>query len=202
MCYQHTFVNDTNVRLRYKKHEAGKSMTRQSEKDESEPDDAIEAISRTMSRMRVLIGRRIISRLALANVTPGLELSHVDVLDAIRRIDGEATVGAIAESLRIDPSRGSRLVAEMVASGVLHRLASQQDGRRSVIELTALGERLLTEMRDIKDGIIRQALKDWPQADIDAFAVLYDRFLRDFEAMLPGDARRGEGCRTAESGGA
>lgn len=179
-------------------------MTRDCEKDgrnpEDAPEDAIESIGCTMSRMRVLIGRRMISRLALANVTPGLELSHVDVLDAIRRIDGEATVGAIADYMRIDPSRGSRLVAEMVASGVLRRLASQADGRRSVIELTPLGGRLLKEMRDIRDGIIRQALKDWPQAEIDAFAVLYDRFVRNFEAMLPGDARRSEGWRTASGG--
>src|SRR6218665_2561537 len=105
--------------------------------------DDIAFISDTMARMRMMIGRRMISRLALANVTPGLELSHVDVLDAIRRIEGEATVGLIAEHMRIDPSRGSRLVAEMVASGVLRRLASQEDGRRSVIELTELGQRLL-----------------------------------------------------------
>lgn len=172
-------------------------MTRHCTADGREPADTIESIGCTMSRMRVLIGRRIISRAALANVTPGLELSHVDVLDAIRRIDGEATVGAIAEHMRIDPSRGSRLVAEMVASGVLRRLASQADGRRSVIGLTALGERLLGEMRSIKDGVIRQAVADWPEADIEAFARLYDRFVRNFEAMLPADGRRGEGCRPA-----
>ncbi|MBB4104930.1 MarR family winged helix-turn-helix transcriptional regulator [Allorhizobium borbori] len=169
-------------------------------KDQGAVADGIDSIALTMSRMRILIGRRLISRLALANVTPGLELSHVDVLDAVRRIEGEATVGAIAEQLRIDPSRGSRLVAEMVSSGVLRRMASQADGRRSVIELTDLGQRLLGEMHTIKDGVIRQAVADWPQADIDAFARLYDLFVCNFEAMLSANARRENLCRTPMSG--
>ncbi|MCX8998535.1 MarR family winged helix-turn-helix transcriptional regulator [Rhizobiaceae bacterium BDR2-2] len=171
-------------------------MTKRCDDDGQATEAAIEAISRTISRLRVLIGRRIISRLALANVTPGLELSHVDVLDAIRRIDGEATVGAIAEQLRIDPSRGSRLVADMVAGGVLYRLASQEDGRRSVIELTELGERLLKEMRDIKDSVIRQAVADWPEEDIEVFAALYARFVCRFDALLTDNQRRAEGCRS------
>lgn len=153
--------------------------------------DAIGAISRSMARMRVLMGRRIISRLALDRVAPSLELSHLDVLDAVRRIEGEATVGAIAETLRIDPSRGSRLVAEMVRVGVLSRAASQQDGRRSVIELTALGTEVLSEMRAIKKGAIRRAVADWPEAEIEVFAGLYDRFMQAFEEMLSADARRG-----------
>lgn len=152
--------------------------------------DAIESIGCTMSRLRVLIGRRMISRMALANVTPGLELSHVDVLDAIRRIEGEVTVGAIADYLRIDPSRGSRLVAEMVQSGVAKRLASQEDGRRSVIALTELGEKLKSEMRSIKHAIISEALTDWPEEDVPVFAAAFDRFVRNFEAMLPTDPRR------------
>lgn len=161
------------------------------EKDDRRAVDSITSISRTMARLRVLIGRRLISRMALENVTPGLELSHVDVLDVVRRIDGEATVGAIADMLRIDPSRGSRLVAEMVSSGVLRRTASQEDGRRSVIELTELGERLLGEMRTIKDGVIREVLADWTPAEIDAFAVLYERFVRTFDAVLSRTGKRG-----------
>ena len=97
----------------------------------------------------------------------------------------------------IDPSRGSRLVADMVNSGVLRRGASQEDGRRSVIEMTDLGTRLLGEMRSIKDGIIRETLAGWSEEEIAVFARLYDRFVMSFEAALSANARRGNICRSA-----
>ncbi|MGO7302031.1 MarR family transcriptional regulator, partial [Rhizobium ruizarguesonis] len=83
----------------------------------AEPDrDNVPRIGRIMARMRLLPGRRLIGRLAIQSAAPGLELSHLDVLDAGRRAQpaGEVTVGMIAERLRIDPSRASRVVADMV----------------------------------------------------------------------------------------
>ncbi|WP_407807920.1 MarR family winged helix-turn-helix transcriptional regulator, partial [Staphylococcus aureus] len=64
------------------------------------------------------------------------------------------TVGAIAEGMRIDPSRGSRVVADMVGRGLLKRGVSQEDGRRSIVEITPLGTSLLQEMRRTKMSVI------------------------------------------------
>ena len=114
--------------------------THKREADNQSYHEDIVHIGQVMTRMRLLVGRRLIGRLAVQNVAPGLELSHLDVLDAVRRAEtsGEVTVGAIAEILRIDPSRASRIVAEMVTRGVLRRKASQADARRIVVAITAL----------------------------------------------------------------
>lgn len=107
--------------------------------------------------------RRIVGRMAIANVAPGLDLTDLDVLDVSRRIaqtGGEVTVGAIAEAMHIDPSRGSRLVADLVSRGILRRDASQEDGRRSLIAPTDLGEKLLKEIRSVKHGLIEQMTAD------------------------------------------
>ncbi|WP_234881807.1 MarR family transcriptional regulator [Agrobacterium larrymoorei] len=141
-----------------------------------------------MTRMRIMIGRRVIGRMAIAKLAPGLELSHIDVLDVVKRATGDVTVGAIADSMRIDPSRGSRVVAEMVGRGLLQREVSQEDGRRSIIGVTPLGESILAEMRDAKIGIIRDVVGDWAEDDIASFARLYDRFVDRFEKRLTPDA--------------
>jgi len=145
-------------------------------------------IGQVMTRMRLLIGRRLIGRLAIQNIAPDLELSHLDVLDAVRRAEtaGEVTVGAIAEILRVDPSRASRIVAEMVTRGVLRRKASQADARRIVVVMTALGHRLVSEIQAQKHAVVQGIVADWPAADIEAFATLFDRFISGFEqTFLP-----------------
>lgn len=157
------------------------------------------AISHTMTRMRIMIGRRVIGRMAIAKLAPGLELSHIDVLDVVKRATGDVTVGAIADSMRIDPSRGSRVVAEMVGRGLLQREVSQEDGRRSIIGVTPLGESILAEMRDAKIGIIRDVVGDWAEDDIASFARLYDRFVDRFEKRLTPDANSQGAARESEA---
>lgn len=158
------------------------------DKNESSQDDVL-AISHTMTRMRIMIGRRVIGRTAIAKLAPGLDLSHLDVLDVVHRTQGDATVGSIAEAMRLDPSRGSRLVADMVGRGLLERDVSQEDGRRSVIAVTNLGRTILEDMRDAKIAIIRDVVSDWPKEDVAAFAGLFDRFIGRFETRLAPDAR-------------
>ena len=144
------------------------------------PED-VARVSETLGRMRILIGRRIIGRTAIANIAPGLEISHLDVLDVMRRIEGEVTVGAIAEAMRIDPSRGSRLVADLVARGILRRDASQADGRRSLVVRTEFGDSLLAEIRTVKRTLLARVLEDWPEDELNAFSVLFEKFVSGFE---------------------
>lgn len=147
------------------------------------PED-VARVSESIGRMRLLIGRRIIGRTAIANIAPGLELSHLDVLDAMRRIEGEVTVGAIADMMRIDPSRGSRLVADLVARGILRRDASQADGRRSLVVRTEFGDTLLAELRAVKRSLLAGVLDGWDPDDLHAFSVLFEKFITDFETVF------------------
>lgn len=146
------------------------------------PED-VARISDTLGRMRLLIGRRIIGRTAIAHSAPGLEISHLDVLDVMRRIEGEVTVGAIAEAMRIDPSRGSRLVADLVARGILRRDASQADGRRSLIVRTEAGDNLLAEIRAVKRSLLTRVLEDWPEDELSTFSRLFEKFVSGFESV-------------------
>ncbi|CUX17944.1 MULTISPECIES: MarR family winged helix-turn-helix transcriptional regulator [Agrobacterium] len=161
-------------------------MASEEDWNEDLPED-IKRIGNTMTRMRIMIGRRIIGRMALAKLAPGLELSHIDVLDILRRAEGDVTVGAIAEGMRIDPSRGSRVVADMVGRGLLKRGVSQEDGRRSIVEITPLGTSLLQEMRRTKMSVIEDVMDGWPAEDVETFARLFERFIDRFENRLSPD---------------
>lgn len=143
-----------------------------------EPED-ITSIGASMSKMRIMIGRRIIGRMAIASVAPDLELSHLDVIEAVRRCseDGEATVGSIADMMRIDPSRGSRLVAELVKRDVLRRGVSQEDARRTVVELTDRGLDMIRSLQSVKARLLHTILDDWSEEDVARFADLFGRFV-------------------------
>ena len=50
-----------------------------------DPHESRASIGRSMGRWRVLIGRRVLARLAIDTIAPDLEITHLDVLDAVRR---------------------------------------------------------------------------------------------------------------------
>ena len=144
------------------------------------------AIGQAMTRMRLLIGRRFIGRMALKRMETGLELSDIDAIGVIKRIGSqqEVTVGTIAEQLRIDPSRGSRIVADLVKQGLLERAASQEDGRRSLVRVTAAGRKVLDEIEAIKRETITEATAGWSAEDVETFGRLYMRFTEGLEAQF------------------
>jgi DNA-binding MarR family transcriptional regulator len=162
------------------------SMTQDHDDHQQPParEEDLARIGQSMTRMRVMMGRRVISRMAIARAAPGIDLSQLDILDVVNRITsegGEATVGAIADAMRLDPSRGSRLVAELVGRGILKRDASQEDGRRSLIQATEAGEALLLDIRAVKQTIIRTVTADWTAEERALFGALFERFITGFE---------------------
>lgn len=146
----------------------------------------IEAISDAMSRMRLMIGRRILGRLIISKSAPDLDLSHLDVIEAVKRstAESEATVGAVADLMRVDHSRASRLIADLVQRGILRRTVSQADARRTVVELTEEGEAFKRDMQAVKHQVLEGVVANWSKQDVDHFARLFPRFVDEFEVTV------------------
>ncbi|MEO6300436.1 MAG: MarR family transcriptional regulator [Paracoccaceae bacterium] len=123
----------------------------------------------------------------------GLEAKQFHALTAITRIQHgigraaatEATVGLLAEELNVDPSRASRIVADLVERGYLQRGASQLDGRRSILTLTEAAIKLFEAFRTRKWQKTMSVFKNWPEGDILAFARLFARYSDDMRAAYP-----------------
>jgi DNA-binding MarR family transcriptional regulator len=145
--------------------------------------NAVAAIDAVMGKVRRSIQRRDFGRLILARVDPSLEVSHLDAIVAIAHnpvvsdaTQDEVTVGIIAERLGIDPSRASRISADLVERGYALRVASQLDARRICLKLTARGERFVTAVRQTKWRIFAGSLAQWEEQELVTFAALLERF--------------------------
>ena len=146
--------------------------------------EAVAAIDAVMHKVRRSIQRRDFGRRVLAKLDGDLDVAHLDTISAIAHNpvwsdvakDEEVTVGLIAERLGIDPSRASRLSADVVERGYARRVASQADARRICLELTEKGEHFVAAVRRNKWELFAGALGQWSEQELVVFAALLDRF--------------------------
>lgn len=138
---------------------------------------AMVALDRTFFQWRsaVLKGEGLAAMLKSAGF--GLELQEFQSLLAIHRLGEGVTVGALAQDMRLDPSRASRLATKLIASGLVRRGVAQADARRAVLEITAAGHEVLAQGRAKKWARNLEIFADWDDADIAAFARLMDRYV-------------------------
>ncbi len=129
----------------------------------------------------------------IEEIGAGLDVAQFHALTAVARIQngfgrpkGEATVGLLAEELALDPSRASRIAADLVERGLLERTVSQGDGRRSVLQPTAEGRALMDAFLRAKWARSLRLFSDWSEADILAFSALFGRYVTGIRALYPG----------------
>tara|TARA_Y100000815_G_scaffold249376_1_gene251265 strand:- start:68 stop:502 length:435 start_codon:yes stop_codon:yes gene_type:complete len=112
-------------------------------------------------------------------------MAQLDVLFAISpplnefwaEDDDETMVSTIAARLRIDPSRASRLVSDLISKGLAQRTVSQRDARRTIVELTPRGDAIVHAVRRFKFLVMGEFLSSWTDEEIAAFVPLMARFV-------------------------
>jgi len=148
---------------------------------DSEADEAVAAIERAFVRLRRAMSRRNLGARLVRELGGGVEISHLGVVDAVEEgagaSGGAVTVGMVGERLGIDPSRASRVVASAVRAGYVARVASQRDGRRVGLRLTAAGRDLAEAAHRLRRRAFREAMQGWTEDDRRAFARLLTRFV-------------------------
>lgn len=157
---------------------------------------ALLAVEQAMVRLRRSMGRRALTNDLLAELSRSQDrvlprrkgAEHVAlfaVLDAVDEgpgEDGAVTITRVAERMDLDPSRASRVVAAAVASGHVARVASQQDGRRVGLELTAAGRTLVDRIHTFRQRRFAEAMQTWTPDERAEFARLLTRFTTPQEA--------------------
>jgi DNA-binding MarR family transcriptional regulator len=115
------------------------------------------------------------------------------MLNVIASAPGEITVGGVAEAMGVFQPVASRTIAACVDSGLLRRVASQSDGRRSLLELTEEGE---AERRRLAAGQRRafeEITESWGRADRLRFARYLVRYNQDGGEWVRRQRREGQG---------
>lgn len=130
----------------------------------------------------------------MEELNSGVEVTHFHALSAIMRIQNgfgrpvpqEVTVGLLGEELNLDPSRASRIAADLVERGLVARAVSQADGRRSVLMPTAAAAALLEAFLMAKWQRTMKLFSTWSEADILAFSTLFGRYSDGMRQQYPG----------------
>lgn len=113
------------------------------------------------------------------------DLSRNLVINLVDDAGGTLTVSRLAEQLAIDVSVASRMVSDGISSGYLMRLASQQDGRRSVLQLTLEGAALRDRFRSQQRQAFEYITRDWPGSERLEFARLLLKYSQATERLGP-----------------
>ncbi|PJE32129.1 MarR family transcriptional regulator [Pseudooceanicola antarcticus] len=152
-----------------------------------------------LQKWRRRVGRRELGKMALDRLNLDIDLSKLDVLMATSaptnefgEESGETMVSTIACRLSIDPSRASRLVSDLIGQGYLRRGVSQQDARRTIVELTDKGRLTVEAVRTLKFMILGDYIKNWDSAEVEHFIPLLDRFSTWSEEAAQKDQTRFE----------
>lgn len=133
----------------------------------------------TLQRWRRRAMKRNLERRAIADLGLDIDLATLAVLLAIAAPAAEAasevTVGAVASALGVDPSRASRLVAAAIMHGSARRAVSQDDARRTIVELTPAGHAVVVAVRSYKVMLLADFLSEWTAEEIAAVLPLLER---------------------------
>lgn len=138
----------------------------------------------TIQNWRRRVAKRELGQHALRDLGLQMDQAQLDVLMAIwapsrefgADCGDETMVSTIAQRLGIDPSRASRQVSDLIAQGHARRAVSQNDARRTIVELTDSGIAIVRAVRAYKFLLLGEYLSGWTKAEIDAFVPLLERF--------------------------
>ncbi|WP_172292527.1 MarR family winged helix-turn-helix transcriptional regulator [Pseudoruegeria sp. HB172150] len=144
-------------------------------------------IDAVLQQWRRRVNKRELATAALRafGLDDELDQAQFDVLVAIaapalefgEERESETMVSTVAARLRIDPSRASRLVSDLIGKGLARRAVSQQDARRTIVELTARGTAIVDAVRRFKFLVMGEFLSGWTEVERQTFVPLMARFV-------------------------
>ncbi|MBB4743349.1 DNA-binding MarR family transcriptional regulator [Actinoplanes octamycinicus] len=161
-------------------------------------DAMLDAVGAAFSRLRRGALLRVENPVPRKDMTRTLVLNLIEEGPESQR--REVTVGVVAERLGVDPSVASRMVSDCIASGYLVRAASQRDGRRTVLELTAAGRAMLDRFRAHQRQAFEFITRDWSRGERMEFARLLLKYVDALAELRPDDADPGDDARPAGAG--
>lgn len=123
-----------------------------------------------------------ISRLRRRAPTGEGGLTRNLVLNIVGDRDGETTVGTLATEMGVSQPVASRAAASAIEAGMLRRVASQADGRRTVLELTGKGLAERRRFASAQRRVFEEITARWTDEERDQFARLLLRYSEDSAA--------------------
>jgi DNA-binding MarR family transcriptional regulator len=139
--------------------------------------DALTALDLSLSRVRRAQASRLNLRAQAERSGVALSRLSLAIVAELHR-HGPARVQALAELADAELPRVSREVHLLQDLEYVRIKADDADGRARVVHLTRLGAQRWLAYRKAGRDMLDELLAGWDDADVVAFADLFDRFLR------------------------
>src|SRR3982074_1849339 len=134
------------------------------------PRSRYDDLDELLLRIHVARQRPSWRRRLLDGTGPVTSVSTLRVLragDRCQQIGGGASIRDVAEFMAIEHSTASRIVATVVAAGLLTKTSATDDQRRCVLVLTALGREALAAVTGRGRELVAETIADWPDTGVD-----------------------------------
>ena len=152
--------------------------------DLPEAKNQLRDLDRGLLRLRRLWLQQGRRRRLIDDIGQPIAMSVLRTLFAIHTLNSNTTsVSDVATELEVDASTASRLVESAVANGFALRSPSATDRRKSVLNLTEAGERILHKAQAAREAILEDVTKHWTHQEIELIATLLNRLHDDFERI-------------------
>jgi len=137
--------------------------------------DPLDAVGPAFSRLRRASALNAQTQVSRKDMTRTLVLNIVE--EGPEEDGQEITVGVVGERLAVDPSVASRMVTDCISAGYLVRAASQQDGRRTILQMTDEGMDMLAAFRRHQRAAFEFITRNWPEKERLQFARLLIKYV-------------------------
>ena len=147
------------------------------------PHSRYDQLDELLTRIHVARQRPQWRRRVLGTDSVVANVSTLRVLRAVeqgRQPDG-ASIRDVAEYLAVEHSTASRLVATVVAAGLLSKSSAADDQRRCTLVLTEVGRKELLAVTERRRALVAETVSDWPEPDVDSLVTFLDRLAERFE---------------------
>lgn len=98
--------------------------------------------------------------------------------------EGPLRATALAKLVEVDLSVVSRQLRALEEAGFVERAPDPQDARAALVGVTEAGSQAFETTSRQRSEVLGEVLKEWPQADRDAFVRLLTRFNTELEAAI------------------
>ncbi|GAA2819264.1 MarR family winged helix-turn-helix transcriptional regulator [Streptomyces showdoensis] len=115
------------------------------------------------------------------------DLTRNIVLNVIGEAAGRVTVGGVAEEMGVAQPVASRAIAACISDGLVRRIASQRDGRSTLLELTDEGESARRSYAQAQRHAFEEITAHWQSEDRLQFARFLHRYGQDARAWSARD---------------
>lgn len=112
-----------------------------------------------------------------------IEPGQMDALDVII-LEGQHTMGEIAERLRIDPSTATRAVQRLIKDGLAERNVDETDARVVTVSPTERGRKIHADVARRRREVLLGIIDHFPEADREALADTLERFVAALDDVI------------------